>query len=304
MTRPRRNRSIHLWRIALAGIIVAGLGFQFWRSDAQALAVLQSPSPGPVVLATTMGTASYFLFLEVWRRLRGLRESWYQVGGVWFASLFARYAPGGVWQGAVRVGGAHVAGESKRVVLERYVAEQALACFSATTLALAIFPFASVPAAAPLLGALIVVAMAALAAAVAGPRLGIALDWHLSAVLSMLGAHLLMASGFAVVVASLTGTISASDAASYMVMFLAAGVAGLLVIFVPAGLGVREAVLAGLLTPKFGVAPAIAIALAARVWLLACEVVACGIWYLATRRHPIASPDAPLARGNEARRAS
>jgi len=82
-----------------------------------------------------------------------------------------------------------------------------------------------------------------------------------------------------------------------MVMFLAAGVAGLLVVFVPAGIGVREAVLAGLLAPGFGVAPAIAIALAARVWLLACEAAAFGLWWLATRRRPIRSPDAPAAGG-------
>jgi uncharacterized membrane protein YbhN (UPF0104 family) len=88
-----------------------------------------------------------------------------------------------------------------------------------------------------------------------------------------------------------------------MVMFLAAGVAGLLVVFVPAGIGVREAVLAGLLAPGFGVAPAIAIALAARVWLLACEAAAFGLWWLATRRRPIRSPDAPAVGGDEARRA-
>ena len=293
----RRNRSIHISRFALAGLIVAGLVFQFWRSDTRALAVLQAPSPGPLALAALMGTASYFLFLEAWRRLRGLREAWQKLGSVWFASLFARYAPGGLWQGAVRVGGAHVAGESKRIALERYLAEQALACFSATTLALALFPFATLPAGAPLLGMLAAVATAALAAAIVGPRLGIALHWSLSAVFSMLGGHLLMALGFAAMIAALAGTISAADAASYMVMFLAAGVAGLLVVFVPAGIGVREAVLAGLLAPGFGVAPAIAIALAARVWLLACEAAAFGLWWLATRRRPIRSPDAPAADG-------
>jgi hypothetical protein len=236
----RRNRSTHVWRFALAGLIVAGLAFQFWRSDTRALAVLQAPSPGPLALAAFMGTASYFLFLEAWRRLRGLREAWRKVGSVWFASLFARYAPGGLWQGAVRVGGAHVAGESKRLALERYLAEQALACFSATTLALALFPFANVPATAPLLGLLAAVATAALTAAIVGPRLGIALHWLF--IRRALDARRSPSDGTRIRgdrSQRWQGTISAADAASYMVMFLAAGVAGLLVVFVPAGIGVR-----------------------------------------------------------------
>jgi uncharacterized membrane protein YbhN (UPF0104 family) len=67
-------------------------------------------------------------------------------------------------------------------------------------------------------------------------------------------------------------------------MFFVAAIAGLIAIFVPAGLGVREAVLAGMLTPNFGVAPAIAIAIAARIWLLACEGIAFSLWWIATRR--------------------
>lgn len=298
----RRNRWVHAWRFGLGCIIVAGLAFQFWNGNTRALVELRPPSPVALVLAGAMGTASYFLFLEVWRRLRDRGESWRAMGGVWFASLFARYAPGGLWQGAVRVGSAHVAGESKRAVLERYFAEQALACFSATTLALLLCPFASTLPSVLLLGALAVVAIVALTAALIGPRLGIALQWNASAVLSMLGGHLLMALGFAVVVGALAGSTSASDAASYMVAFLAAGVVGLLAVFVPAGMGVREALLAGLLTPKFGITSAIAIALGARMWLLACEFVAFGLWCLAVRRYRIASSDAPLSCDRESSR--
>ena len=107
--------------------------------------------------------------------------------------------------------------------------------------------------------------------------------------LAVFGAHALMALGFVALVASVTATIIAPDAAAYVVMFFVAAVAGLLAIFVPAGIGVREAVLAGMLTPNFGVAPAIAIAIAARVWLLACEGIAFALWWIATRaRNPAA----------------
>jgi uncharacterized membrane protein YbhN (UPF0104 family) len=93
-----------------------------------------------------------------------------------------------------------------------------------------------------------------------------------------------MGLGFVALVSSLTATISAPDAAAYVVMFFVAAIAGLLALFVPAGLGVREAVLASMLTPGFGAAPAIAIAIAARVWLLACEGLAFALWWIATRR--------------------
>ncbi|HKP67475.1 MAG TPA: hypothetical protein VJX31_12665 [Casimicrobiaceae bacterium] len=268
----------------MAAVIVAGLAFQFWRSDPRALDALRIPAPGLLAAALVMGTASYLLLLDAWRFLRGLRESWRDVGGVWFASLFARYAPGAVWQGAIRIGGAHFAGESKRVVLERYLAEQALACFSATTVSLALIVLAHVPVAAWLIGALVLVATAALASTFIGPRFGAALQWPLSAVLSVFVAHASMGLGFVALVSSLTAMTSAPDAAAYVVMFFVAAIAGLLAIFVPAGLGVREAVLAGMLTPSFGAAPAIAIAIAARGWLLACEGLAFALWWIATRR--------------------
>jgi hypothetical protein len=280
-----RKRSARNWRFVVAAIILAGLAFQFWRSDPLALAALRRPTPGLLVIAVMTGTASYFLLLEAWRRLRGLREPWRDVGGVWFASLFARYAPGAVWQGAVRVGSAHIARESKRLVWERYLAEQALVCFSATTLALALVFSMALPVPPALPGALSIVAAGALASAIVAPRLGISLQWPLSAVLSMLGGHVLVALGFAALVASVSDTINVVEVASYMVMFLTAAVAGLIAIFAPAGIGVREAVLAGLLTPKFGVALAIAIAVAARVWLLGCEAIAIAVWRLVSRMH-------------------
>jgi hypothetical protein len=285
----------HTWRLALAAVIVAGLAFQFYRSDLHALAALRTPSTGPLALAFILGIASYFCFLLAWQRLQGRVQSWPALGRIWFASLFARYAPGGVWQGAVRVGGAHFAGDSKRVVLQRYFAEQGLACFSATTLALVLLPFAHTSPGLPITVALAGIAAAALAAATIGPKLGFALQWDARAVVAMLGGHVAMASGFAAFVTALSAASDVGDAVSFMVMFLVAGVAGLLAVFVPAGIGVREAMLAGLLAPQFGVAPAIAIAVAARLWLLVCEIGACGVWFLATHRLPV-RPSAAIAR--------
>src|SRR5690349_13839200 len=190
-----RKRSARNWRFVVAAIILAGLAFQFWRSDSRALAALRIPAPGLLAAALLMGTASYLLLLDAWRFLRGLRESWRDVGGVWFASLFARYAPGAVWQGAIRIGSAHIARESKRLVWERYLAEQALVCFSATTLALALVFSMALPVPPALPGALAIVAAGALPSAIVSPRLDIYLHWPLSAALSMLEPHVSAVSG-------------------------------------------------------------------------------------------------------------
>jgi len=71
--------------------------------------------------------------------------------------------------------------------------------------------------------------------------------------------------------------------ATSMAAFLVAGVAGILAVFVPAGLGVREAALSLLLAPQLGEGLAIGLALASRVWLLLSELGAFGAWIVLAR---------------------
>jgi uncharacterized membrane protein YbhN (UPF0104 family) len=72
---------------------------------------------------------------------------------------------------------------------------------------------------------------------------------------------------------------------------VAAGMIGI----TPAGLGVREGILAGLLTHRFGAADAAALAIALRVWDLAVELpwVAAAALTRRPRRAPAATPAAP-----------
>ena len=280
-------RYVRALRWAVAALAVAGLGWQLARLDSQGLLTLRSPSIVPLVAASGLGVASYIAFATAWARLRGRGESWRDVGGIWFASLFARYAPGGIWQGTLRAAGAHAAGESKRTAVERYFAEQMLACFSAAVTALVLITIAHVEIDRFIVLALVAVAVGAWSVAVVAPRWGVAVEWAWGAVVAMLIGHFAMALGFAVFISAWT-TFDIRFVATSMTVFLVAGITGVLAVFVPAGLGVREAVIAGLLAPQIGVALAISLALASRLWLLGCEVGAWGTWALLARRRVIA----------------
>jgi|SoiMethySBSTD1v2_1073268.scaffolds.fasta_scaffold687671_2 hypothetical protein len=267
------------WKWGVAAVILAGLGWQLARIDATGLIALPAPAWTVLLLATALALASYAAFIQAWVVLRGRGETWPAVAPAWWASLLARYLPGGIGQGALRLGAAHAAGEGLRNTLERYVAEQLLACFSATVVALALVIAWPVPLPAGLLGALAVVAILAAAAPLVGKHAGLDVGWNPRALAWMLAGHVAMASGFAAFTQSMVADADAATLASAATAFLIAGVAGLLAIFVPAGLGVRETVLAVLLAPRIGAAQAITLALAARLWLIACEIVG---WALVT----------------------
>jgi glycosyltransferase 2 family protein len=268
-------------RWAIAILILGGIGWQIGHIPAQDWQRLSVPQAAPLALATILGTVAYIWLSVAWARLRGQGETWIEVGGVWFVSLLARYLPGGIWQGAARVAGGRAAGEAAAHLLARFASEQALGCFSASILALLLLP------ARPMLSPILAVTLVAVAlfAAMAPyllrswrlPR------WPWPAIGWTIAAHTLAAIGFAAFVASWTPS-APETVASMARAFLVAGLAGVLAIFVPAGMGVREGVLAWLLAPTLGLAPAVAIALAARVWLLACEFAAFGLWAVITLR--------------------
>ncbi len=73
------------------------------------------------------------------------------------------------------------------------------------------------------------------------------------------------------------GTLTISFAAAYIVGYLA--------IFAPAGIGVRESILAALLTPHLGLEASVLLAAAQRIWITAVELLAaaCGLFLIARR---------------------
>jgi len=105
-----------------------------------------------------------------------------------------------------------------------------------------------------------------------GLRSAHALRWFVLYTLNWL----LYALAFGVLVASFgqVGNLLAVGSA-----FAAAYVVGYVVIFAPAGAGVRELTLVGLLAPSMGAAPAGALAVIARIWTTVVELVpAAAFW--------------------------
>jgi hypothetical protein len=269
-----------LWRWAIATLILGGIGWQIAHLPMQDWQKLSAPQAAPLALAAMFGTAAYVWLSVAWARLRGQGETWIEVGGVWFASLLARYLPGAIWQGAARVAGGRAAGEPAARALARFASEQALGCFSASILALLLY--LARPMLAPVLAAVLAAVALAAAAVPYLLRSSRLPPWPWSAIGWTIAAHVLMATGFAAFVASWI-PLAPGEIPLMTRAFLVAGLAGVLAIFVPAGMGVREG-LAWLLAPTLGMAAALAIALTARVWLLTCEFAAFGLWAMIALR--------------------
>ena len=78
--------------------------------------------------------------------------------------------------------------------------------------------------------------------------------------------------------------------------FAAAYFAGYVVLFAPAGLGIREGSLAGLFTPLLGMEASVVLSALQRVWITAVEIVGAGVGAVVLRR---AAPPASAHPGPE-----
>jgi uncharacterized membrane protein YbhN (UPF0104 family) len=92
--------------------------------------------------------------------------------------------------------------------------------------------------------------------------------------------------------------VHAGDTALLVGAVNLAVVAGMIGI-TPAGIGVREGVLAAVLGSRFGAADAAALALALRLWDLAVELPWVAAAVITGRRPAVAAPSAPTADGPE-----
>jgi len=92
---------------------------------------------------------------------------------------------------------------------------------------------------------------------------------------------------FAALVASLY-PLAAGDVPLVVAAYAAAYAAGFLALLTPAGLGVREGVLVIALTPVLPAGPALVVALVSRVWMMLVELAGAGIAHLVARhRTPV-----------------
>jgi len=281
----------------VAGLVVVGfLGVLLVRDWSQVQAHHWSVDWPRVVLSSACVVVAYSGFVLAWRialaRLGG-HLSLVDAHRVWYLGNFGRYVPGKVLQLAGTAYFARAKGVSPVLAVSASLAAQLFVLGAGILVAGAAAPSLDRPG----LAAYRTVGMAAAVAFLAivlTPLLGVAyraglrligrseyytpLPWSERLVLLVvnLGAWIVLGVGFWLFLGGVTDL--PGDAFLPAVGICAAGyVAGYLAVFVPGGLGVREGVYAALLSLYIPPSVSVAVAILARLWMTACEVVAAGL---------------------------
>jgi uncharacterized membrane protein YbhN (UPF0104 family) len=256
--------------------------------------------PGVFALACVLLALSYALVACLWGlALRRAAGTPLAAGArVWFLSNLARYVPGNIWSyvGAVEL--ARREGVARRTTLAVMALTQVLSVGVALLAGLPVLLAERARLGRPaLLGAVLVVAGAALAAVFRRQLLGLARrrlpGFEPGDLAPSAGTVALLVVGyaaywavtglaFATLVASLY-PLPAADVPLVVAAYAAAYAAGFLALLTPAGLGVREGVLVVALAPLLPAGPALVVALLSRVWMMLAELVGAGVAHLAAR---------------------
>jgi len=291
-----------LWwalQLAVAGVVarmVWGAIVRNW-SEFRSLHVSLAPSPGWIALSVLVVFLTYAIQVESWRRILAgwaQRLPYGRAARVWLVVNLGRYIPGKVWSVAGLVVLAQRAGVEPWAAGASAFAIQAVGIGTAVALVAAATPGAASPLR---LGAAALIAVATIAflAWERGARgvarlVGSSVRFQplpLTAVAESAGLSLLswMTYGVAFwLLARGLGLPGALPVATAAGVFALGYILGLLALFAPGGVGVREVVLIGLLTPALGGGGAVALSVASRILLTLTEVAAPLCVLLITRR--------------------
>ena len=253
---------------------------------------------GSLAAVTALQVESWRLMLRGWKQRVGF---WPGVR-IWALANLGRYVPGKVWSVTGMVVLAEQAGVQRWASAASAVAVQAVGIGTAVVLVAAATPRAASPVrlAAAAMVALGTVALLAWKGALPrlGRMMGAASEWHaLPAGAVVSGSGLTLLSWIVYGVAfwalgralGLPPTLPLADAAS---VFALGYILGLLALFAPGGIGVREATFLALLTPYLGSGGAIALSVASRLELTVAEAAAGAAVLVFVRRHRGGSLDA------------
>jgi uncharacterized membrane protein YbhN (UPF0104 family) len=276
----REKRSVRVLGRLLALALVLFLAvrlWQLWRREPVDFGRLDGGIFAAAVVASIAAVSAYgFVWPFLLRRLGTQAPfSWITF---FFKSQLGKYLPGSVWQYAGRVGLARTRGVPVQRALVSVVAEIVYSAVAAATAAGLILGWVAAVGVFAGLAALL-----ALGFTVRG-RIAGAIARDRQSILAMLRAGP-VAVGLYLVVWGLYGfafwttgralfAIPASDIPRYIGVFALAWLAGLVAFFAPGGVGVREAVIAALLTGRLGQADAIVLAATSRIVLSAVDLVA------------------------------
>jgi uncharacterized membrane protein YbhN (UPF0104 family) len=276
-------------QLAVTGLVVwmvwgtIARNWQQFRSLHVSLAI----RPGWIALSVLMVCVSYACSVEAWRRILAgwkQRVPYLRAARIWLIANLGRYIPGKVWSVAGLMVLAQREGVASWAAGASAFAIQAVAIGTAVTVVAAATPQAASPLRLGAAAVVAVVTIAALAwdrsvrwlarltgrseatqalpvkAVAESAGLGV-LAWVAHGV-----AFWLLARGL-----GLPGTLSLTTAAG---VFPLGYILGVLALFAPGGVGVREVVLISLLTPTLGGGGAVALSVASRILLTITEVLA------------------------------
>jgi len=295
---------------ALQAVVLIGAGYYLFRQIAPHWADIRARQfawqPGALALGSVIVLLTLAVLVGAWTaslRWCAARITALDAAKVWFTSNLARFLPGGVWQFASLAVMASRYGVSATVATATVLLEQVVLLLTGLAVVAVFTP--AVLHAAWWQGALVAgVVLGALMLALPGGRLGggrwlarhipsLSLVWSrlrapqlLLFFFILIVPWLLYGSAFRLLAIGLLGGVSASWG-FYIAAFTGSYLAGVIAVFAPAGLFVREAALIGVLTPVIGGGDAVILALASRIWLTALEILA-GIIVLAVPGTPSA----------------
>jgi glycosyltransferase 2 family protein len=258
---------------------------------------------GMLVAASAVWVASYAQLVQLWAgslpwwdaalRHSPTRLSWFRAVRIFFVSNLARYVPGAVWQFAGLAAMAAAAGASPVAATVAVLLQQLVLLATGFVLILSGAPH-FLGAWTRTLDSVSQVLLAALLTAALiwlGPRaLPVVRRWAERVVKRPVPLPSPPHGGFALyVVRAALGWVAygvafwlfsralfgdaAPNAWLAATAYVASYLAGLLAIFAPAGLGVREGALVLSLQPAIGAQRALVLAVASRLWLVAVEII-------------------------------
>jgi len=277
----------------LQGVLVTAVVFFVYRAltrhwvEFRSLEIDLSFELRAIVLAALTVWATYLILIEAWRWvILGWGQSLGrpQAARIWLISNLGRYLPGKVWSIAGLAVLASRAGVKSWAATGSAVAMQALAVGTGVGVVAVAAPQTASPLQLALAGTIAVVFVWLLVSPALVSRV-VSVVWPQTE-FRPLDLRAAMSAGLVTVLAWIAYGVAfwllanglfvdhALDVRSAIGVFAAGYIVGLLAIFAPGGVGVREAVLVALLTPRIGPGEALALAVASRLLLTLCEVVA------------------------------
>lgn len=280
--------------VYLAAVVVA-LVFTLRESGSAMFDALRKISWGPLALATLLAASHYAIVTHIWVFLVGEQVpslSGRSRTGLYLTSQIAKYLPGSVWPIVVQMEMARAFQVPRSVITRTFLAHLGLAAVSAVLVGVVTAPLLGVPQSPLLLLAGIAVVGTALLVRLRDRpqvRMLTSLAGSVTFGTVLRGLALQMVAwliiGTHIFVLARAAGIQVEDlflrsVGSFAIAFLA----GLLVVFAPAGAGAREGALVFLLV-KGDPAAALAVALASRAILTSLDLVAFGFGSLVHRRY-------------------